>query len=70
VAESALPPQWAGMEYPELVFISTGVAPHGPAAIRSVVAHEVAHQWFYGLLGDDQLAEPWLDEGFATYLPL
>jgi Peptidase family M1 domain len=70
VAETGLPSQWSGMEYPELVFISTGVAPHGPAAIRSVVAHEVAHQWFYGLLGDDELADPWLDEAFATYLPL
>jgi hypothetical protein len=70
VAETGLPPQWAGMEYPELVFISTGVAPHGPGAIRSVLAHEIAHQWFYGIVGDDQLADPWLDESFATYLPI
>jgi Peptidase family M1 domain len=70
VAETGLPPQWAGMEYPELVFISTGVKPHGAASIRAVVAHEVAHQWFYGLIGDDELSDPWLDEAFATYLPL
>ncbi len=70
VAETGLPPQWAGMEYPELVFVSTGVKPHGPASIRSVVAHEVAHQWFYGMIGDDELQDPWLDEAFATYLPI
>jgi aminopeptidase N len=29
--------------------------------------HEVAHQWFYGLIGDDQIVEPWLDEAAATY---
>jgi hypothetical protein len=70
VAETGLPPQWAGMEYPELVFISTGVKPHGASSIRSVVAHEVAHQWFYGQIGDDELQDPWLDEAFATYLPI
>jgi hypothetical protein len=30
--------------------------------------HEIAHQWFYGLVGSDQLREPWLDEAFATFL--
>jgi aminopeptidase N len=27
----------------------------------------VAHQWFYALIGGDQLHEPWLDEALATY---
>jgi len=49
---------FGGMEYPELVFTMP---------LRNVVAHEVAHQWWYGLVGDDQYREPWLDEGFATY---
>jgi hypothetical protein len=49
---------FGGMEYPELVFTMP---------LRNVVAHEVAHQWWYGLVGDDQFREPWLDEGFATY---
>ena len=30
-------------------------------------SHEVAHLWFYGLVGDDQARDPWLDEAFATY---
>jgi hypothetical protein len=33
-----------------------------------IVAHEVAHEWFHWLVGNDQLREPWLDEAFATYL--
>ena len=46
-----------GMEYPELVLT--------PARFR-VLAHEVAHQWFYGIVGNDEWTEPWLDEGLAT----
>jgi hypothetical protein len=33
-----------------------------------LVHHEVAHQWFYGLLGNDQRAEPFLDEATADQL--
>jgi len=36
--------------------------------IRDATAsHEVGHEWFYGLIGDDQARDPWLDESFATY---
>ena len=49
---------FGGMEYPELVFSD----PYPEA-----VAHEVAHQWWYGMVGDDQAREPWLDESFASF---
>jgi hypothetical protein len=49
---------FGGMEYPELVF----TMPFG-----AVIAHEIAHQWWYGLVGDDQYHDPWLDESFASY---
>jgi Peptidase family M1 domain len=32
-----------------------------------LLIHEVAHMWFFGLVGDSQFRDPWLDEGFATY---
>ena len=47
-----------GMEYPELVLT--------PARAR-VLQHEVAHQWWHGIVGNDEYHEPWLDESFATY---
>jgi aminopeptidase N len=33
----------------------------------ATLVHEVAHEWFYGLVGDNQGRDPWLDESFATY---
>jgi len=32
-----------------------------------LVPHELAHQWFYSQVGNDQALEPWLDEALATY---
>ncbi len=49
---------YRGMEYPQIVFTNPGTAP---------VAHELAHQWWYGVVGNDQYASPWLDESFATW---
>src|SRR3954470_12451706 len=46
------------MEYPELVLTP---------AQATAVAHELAHQWFYSIVGDDQWSEPWLDESFAEF---
>ena len=50
-----------GMEYPELVFVTGD---------PGLVAHEVAHQWWYSIVGNDQYSEPWLDETFASYSQL
>lgn len=35
-----------------------------------LVVHETSHQWFYGLVHNDQANEPWLDESLATYSEL
>lgn len=58
-----VPGAFGGIEYPGLVSIGTL---GGPNLINPTV-HEVGHQWFYGLIGDDQLQQPWLDEAAATY---
>jgi hypothetical protein len=49
-----------GIEYPTHVM-------QGPGTIGRTTTHELAHQWFYGLVGDDQGRDPWLDEGLASY---
>lgn len=58
------PGAFGGIEYPGVVFI--GVVGEG-GAFESAVVHEVGHQWFYSLIGNDQLQEPWLDEAAASY---
>ncbi|MCS1350493.1 M1 family metallopeptidase [Mechercharimyces sp. CAU 1602] len=58
----------AGMEYPGLVTsIPELPTKDGKKAAHSVVAHELAHQWWYGVVGNDQVHEPWLDEGITTF---
>jgi hypothetical protein len=51
-----------GEEYPTLIFCNIiGV----PNYLRFIAAHEVAHQWFYGVAGDDIVRHAWLDESLA-----
>ncbi|MEO5886926.1 MAG: M1 family metallopeptidase, partial [Anaerolineales bacterium] len=66
-----------GMEYPGIVAIASRIYAVGddrrsaPATVlESVVAHEVGHQWFYNLVGDDQLDDPWLDEALTQFATL
>jgi hypothetical protein len=66
VVETVFP---SGMEYPGLVYISDNYYKSfsNKDLLTIVVVHETAHQWFYSLIGNDQIDEAWLDEGFATY---
>src|SRR5690348_3956590 len=45
----------SGIEYPNLIF-------EGAAGVERTISHELAHQWFYSLVGNDQARDPWLDE--------
>lgn len=60
-----------GMEYDGLYFLSNGfynLYQGTPGEyLVAIAAHETAHQWWYGLLGNDQALEPWLDEALCTY---
>lgn len=49
-----------GIEFPTHIHF-------GSTARRTSLIHEVAHQWFYGVAGNDQHRDPWLDEALATY---
>ncbi len=60
-----------GQEYDGLVFLATKFYDaYGGSAKSNLVSigvHEIAHEWWFGLVGSDQATEPWLDEALATY---
>ena len=53
-----------GMEYPNVTIIgSSGNA----LTLEVTIAHEVGHNWFYGLLGSNEREHPWMDEGVNSF---
>lgn len=53
---------YGGMEWPGLVYIQIGYS-----YVESGIAHEIAHQWFYAVVGNDQIDEGFLDEGIVCF---
>lgn len=49
-----------GIEFPQHIHLGAGTS-------DDHLIHEVAHMWFYGLVGNDQYEHPWLDEGLTEY---
>ena len=60
-----------GQEYDGLVFLATDFYSQYTGSAKSnlttIGVHEIAHQWWYSLVGNDHAFEPWLDETLATY---
>jgi len=67
-----------GIEYPGAIVIASriydtsGQFNDTPTTVylEATVAHEVGHQWFYNLVGNDQLDDPWLDESLTQFATL
>ena len=51
-----------GMELSGMIFFNN----HMDVEVFTL-AHEIAHQWWYGLVGNNQITESWIDEGLANY---
>ncbi len=69
---TVIDPPWnsasGGMEYPTL--FTGGAYIWAPRALQSpegVTIHECGHQFWYGLVGNNEFEEAWLDEGFNSY---
>ena len=54
-----------GMEYPNIVLISDDISDYN--TYKQVIVHEIAHQWWYGVVGNNQYSYGWIDEGLTEY---
>jgi hypothetical protein len=53
-----------GMEYPCITSISPTASEHD---LEGVIEHEVGHNWFQGMLANNEQGYPWMDEGINSY---
>src|SRR4030095_5462770 len=53
-----------GMEYPTITSITRTM---NPKDLDEVIEHEVGHNWFYGILANNERVHPWQDEGINSY---
>ncbi|MDP8924045.1 MAG: M1 family metallopeptidase [Chloroflexota bacterium] len=71
IAGAGLPASFGGLEYPAFIILSQRSAVPEPfigSGLDALLLHEVVHQWFYSIVGNDQIADPWLDEALTTYV--
>lgn len=65
-----------GIEYPGItgiykdLYIEDGnlYGMSNEVLLETVIVHEVGHQWFYNLVGNDQQDQPWVDESVTQYI--
>ncbi|WP_083489205.1 M1 family metallopeptidase [Heyndrickxia shackletonii] len=58
-----------GMEYPGIITAGSiyNSQQVSSEALKNMVVHEIAHQWFYAIISNDSFNDAWLDEGFANF---
>lgn len=64
---SPAPLAYRGMEYPQAILLGPELYTRYRENLEGLVAHEVAHQWWYLIVHNDPVREPWLDEALAEY---
>lgn len=61
------PLTYRGMEYPQVNLLGVELYTRFQNNMEILVAHEVAHQWWYQIVHNDPVNMPWLDEALAEY---
>lgn len=57
-------------EHSGLILLRSDIVEGNGLLLEMLTAHEIAHQWFFGVVGSDQTREPWLDEGLVNGMAL
>ncbi len=64
---AATPTLAGGVEYPGIIVIALSLYDPEQRFFEFATAHEAGHQWFYNVVGNDQIHHPWLDESLTQY---
>ncbi|MFQ6116577.1 MAG: M1 family metallopeptidase, partial [bacterium] len=68
IVDPAFNSRTGGMEYPTLFTGGTNwLSPKAILSPESVTIHECGHQFWYGLVGNNEFENAWMDEGFNSY---
>jgi hypothetical protein len=68
IVDPAYQSKSGGMEYPTLFTGgSRWLSPEGSGSPEGVTVHECGHQFWFGLVANNEFEHAWLDEGFDTY---
>jgi hypothetical protein len=67
LAQAHIGPRAAGIEFPGLVSIADSLYIDNNPSLEFTIAHEVAHQWWYAVIGNNQYEHAFLDESLANY---
>ncbi len=57
----------SAIEYPGIVVVAARYWTPGDDFMEIATAHEIGHQWFYSVVGNDQVDHPWLDELLTSF---
>jgi hypothetical protein len=57
-----------GMEYPTLITAGTRWKAGRDQNLEDVIVHEIAHQYWYGMVASNEFEESWMDEGMTQYV--
>ncbi len=63
-------PTPTGVEFPGLTQIAEQAWSTNARFLEILIAHETGHQWFYSLVGNNQVEHPWLDESITSYVEI
>lgn len=58
---------YTAIEYPGAIVVADRFWKRGDQFMETAVAHEIGHQWFYSVVGNNQVDEPWLDESLTSF---
>lgn len=58
---------YTAIEYPGIVVVGDRNWVPGDPFMEIATAHEIGHQWFYSLIGNDQVNHPWIDESLTSF---